>query len=158
MWNFVKAFLLRLRRGVVPEHFSDKPSQALRQLNSRYMRQKRLWVYIVLSSLGLVIVFVLFSIFWSDLWINAMVIPAAWIILAGIGIAVFQIRRCNDVIHTLRQTYVVQVQIEKAQAEKEAEDAEAQKQAEVLPQIRKISESKSNGSLRASDSRDRNEE
>lgn len=144
----MKAFLLRLRRGVKPEHFSDKPSQALRQLNSRYMRQKRLWVYIVMSSLGLVIMFVMFSILWSDLWISAMVVPAAWIILAGIGIAIFQIRRCNEVIHTLRQTYAVQVQIEKANAEKEAEAVEAQKLADA--QIKKRPESKSNGSLRPS--------
>jgi len=50
-----------------------------------------------------------------------------WIILAGVSIAIYQVRRCNDVIQTLRQAYTVQFQIEKAEAQREAEELEKAK-------------------------------
>ncbi len=136
MWDKLKQILLRLfRRKKLARNLSIKTSQALRQLNNQYVQQKRLWVYIILSSIGLVVSYILCSIFWSQLWEHKVIIPAAWTILAGIFIAIFQVRRCNDVIHILRQAYHVELQVEKAQAEKEAlEAADMQKQTDATIQ------------------------
>jgi type VI protein secretion system component VasK len=125
---------------------------ALRQLNQGYQRQKRLWVYIILSALTLMIVYVMFSIFWAGLRVHA--IPIAWIILAGIVIAVLQVRRCNDLIFSLRQAYQVQQQIEKAQAEREAQEKARQEEQETeTPQSNKEKRPpiSSNGSQKPSD-------
>jgi len=111
---------------------SQKTSQALRQLVRRYQRQKRLWIYIILSSVSLMVVYILFSLLWIELWQGGGVVPVAWIILAGVGIAIYQVRRCNDVIQTLREAYVVQAQIEKAEAEAQAE---AEKEKEENKQV-----------------------
>lgn len=100
---------------------SQKTSQALRQLIRRYQRQKRLWIYIIFSSVSLMVLYTLFSLLWVELWQGGGIVPVAWIILAGVGIAIYQVRRCNDVILTLRQAYTVQAQIEKAEEEREAE-------------------------------------
>jgi hypothetical protein len=102
---------------------SQKTSQALRQLVRRYQRQKRLWIYIILSSMCLMVLYIMFSLLWTELWQGGGIVPVAWIILAGVGIAIYQVRRCNDVIRTLKEAYVVQSQIEKADAEKAAEEA-----------------------------------
>ena len=124
MIAFFKSLLQRLPwRRSAPERFAPKTSQALRQLNRRYQRQKRLWVYSVLYSLGLMATYVIFAVFLPGLW--EYVIPIAWIVLAGVVISILQVRRCNDVIGTLRGAHTVQYQIEKAEAEKaEAEPDE----------------------------------
>lgn len=120
---FFKSLLQRLPwRRSAPERFAPKTSQALRQLNRRYQRQKRLWVYSVLYSLGLMATYVIFAVFLPGLW--EYVIPIAWIVLAGVVISILQVRRCNDVIGTLRGAHTVQYQIEKAEAEKAIADQE----------------------------------
>lgn len=124
---------------------SPKTSQALRQLIRSYQRQKRLWIYIILSSVSLMVLYTLFSLLWGELWQSGGVVPVAWIILAGVGIAIYQVRRCNDVIQTLRQAYTVQVQIEKAEEEK-AEEEENQKKEDVLQKRSIPSRPSSNGS------------
>lgn len=111
-------------------NISQKTSQALRQLMRGYQRQKRLWIYIILSSVSLMVLYILFSLLWIELWQGGGVVPVAWIILAGVGIAIYQVRRCNDVIETLRQAYIVQAQIEKAAAEKAEEEARKQNDPE----------------------------
>ena len=117
---------------------SQKTSHALRQLIRRYQRQKRLWIYIIFSSVSLMVLYTLFSLLWVELWQGGGVVPVAWIILAGVGIATYQVRRCNDVILTLRQAYTVQAQIEKAAEEKEAEEDDNETESAVpkpLPPI-----------------------
>ncbi|MFT5369228.1 MAG: undecaprenyl pyrophosphate phosphatase UppP [Candidatus Latescibacterota bacterium] len=105
----------------------EKASQALRQLIRSYQRQKRLWIYIILSSISLMLLYTLFSLLWAEVLHGGGVVPVAWIILAGVSIAIYQVRRCNDVIQTLRQAYTVQFQIEKAEAQREAEELEKAK-------------------------------
>lgn len=131
MLKTLKAILHRLPLIGRPSdvmQISQKTSHALRQLVRRYQRQKRLWIYIILSSVSLMVVYILFSLLWIELWQGGGIVPVAWIILAGVGIAIYQVRRCNDVIQTLREAYVVQVQIEKAEAEAEAEQEKEEKQ------------------------------
>ena len=74
----------------------------------------------------------------------------AWIILTGVGIAIYQVRRCNDVTQTLRQAYMVQMQIEKAEeekAEEEKAEGEGNKQKKDVSPKRSIpTRSSSNGS------------
>jgi hypothetical protein len=128
---------------------SQKTSQALRQLIRRYQRQKRLWIYIIISSVSLMVLYTLFSLLWVELWDGGGVVPVVWIILAGVGIAIYQVRRCNDVIQTLRQAYTVQVQIEKAEEEKAEEEESQENQGE--PKKRPMpSRPSSNGSQRSS--------
>lgn len=105
---------------------SQKTSQALRQLVRRYQRQKRLWIYIILSSICLIVLYILFSLLWTELWQGGGIVPVTWIILAGVSIAIYQVRRCNDVIRTLKEAYIVQAQIEKADAERAAEEEQEQ--------------------------------
>lgn len=105
-----------------PEQFAKKASQALRQLNRRYLRQKRLWVYSLLYSVALMATYCIFAIFLPGLWEFA--IPITWIVLAGIIISILQVRRCSDVIRILRQAHSVQYQIEKAEEEKAKKEAE----------------------------------
>jgi len=112
----------------LPEQFAKKTSQALRQLNRRYQRQKRLWAYSVLYSLALMAVYVIFAIFLSGLW--EYVIPIAWIVLAGVIISILQVRRCHDVIRTLRGAHTIQYRIEKAAAEKAEREGEEKKTQE----------------------------
>jgi len=143
---------IQSRRRKAPYQVSKQTLQALRQLNQRYQRQKRLWVYIILSAMALLVLYVMFSVFWAGL--RAQAIPIAWIILAGIFIASFQVRRCNELIATLRQAHQVQFQIEKAQADRAAkEKVQEAEQDQEKPQVdteghRPIS---SNGSQRPSD-------
>ena len=47
---------------------SPKTSQALRQLIRSYQRQKRLWIYIILSSVSLMVLYTLLSLLWGELW------------------------------------------------------------------------------------------
>ncbi len=114
-----------------PEQFATRPSQALRQLNRRYQRQKRLWVYSFLYSVALMVIYCIFAILLPCLW--EYVIPIAWIVLAGIVISILQVRRSNDVIHTLREAHSIQYQIEKAEAEKAEKEAEEGKAADGTP-------------------------
>ena len=129
MLGALKSLLQRLPwRSSRPEQFAKKTSQALRQLNRSYQRQKRLWVYSVLYSLALMALYVIFAIFLPGLW--EYVIPIAWIVLAGVIISILQVRRCNDVIHTLRGAHTIQYQIEKAAQEGEEETVEESEEAE----------------------------
>jgi hypothetical protein len=129
---------------------SHKTSQALRQLIRSYQRQKRLWIYIILSSVSLMVMYTLFGLLWVELWDGGGVVPVVWIILAGVGIAIYQVRRCNDVIQTLRQAYTVQIQIEKAEEEKaeeeNAEEEKEQKKKDLLHKRTLPSRPLSNGS------------
>lgn len=140
MFETLKRVLARLPiPGLRPNalQVSQKTSQALRQLVRRYQRQKRLWIYIILSSVCLLVLYVLFSLLWIELWQGGGVVPVAWIILAGVSIAIYQVRRCNDVIRTLKEAYIVQAQIEKADAERAAaeEEEQGEKQSEQAPSI-----------------------
>ncbi|MDA0709043.1 MAG: hypothetical protein O3B73_02390 [bacterium] len=106
MLETVKRLLSKLpipgfRAKVLPT--SEKTSQALRQLIRRYNRQKRLWIYIILSSVCLVVMYVMFILLWEGLWSDGGVVPVTWIIFAGLGISIFQTRRCNQVIKVLRE-------------------------------------------------------
>ncbi|MCZ6634017.1 MAG: hypothetical protein O7G87_11480 [bacterium] len=103
---------------------SSQTSRALRQLHARFQRQKRGWIYVMLSSLTLGCVYGIFSVFVDSLWEG--VIPAICIVVTGIGIAMIEVRRCSDIIRMIRQAYNVQVQIDKANEEKEKEEAKKQ--------------------------------
>lgn len=130
MIRFFKSLLKRLPwRRSLPEQFAQRTSQALRQLNRRYQGQKKLWVYSILYSLGLMATYVIFAVFLPGLW--EYVIPIAWIVLAGVVISILQVRRCNDVIRTLRGAHTIQYQIEKAADEKAlSEESEAKDKKE----------------------------
>ena len=109
-------------------------AMALRQLNSRYLRQRRMWIYVILSSTSLICAYVIFAVFLPTLWEG--VIPVVCIVVAGTGISVVQVRRCKVVIRMIRQAYAVQVQIDQAAAaaeEKEGREAEASTDAESTP-------------------------
>ena len=113
------AFLKRLRERLARKKQAPKPvparaSQALRQLNSGYYRQKRLWLYIILSSMALLCLFLVIWLFLEDITFWGVLIP-----LSGILISVFQLYRCNELIRTIRQAQIIQLRIEKAQEEAE---------------------------------------
>jgi len=118
-------------RKASSEQFSKKASEALRQLNRRYLRQKRLWVYSALYSVAIMVTYCIFAIFLSGLW--EYVIPIALIVVSGVVISILQVRRCNDVIRTLRQAHSIQYQIGKAAAEKEAEKEKAENETSIEP-------------------------
>ena len=103
---------------------SAQTSRALRQLNTRFQRQKRGWIYVMLTSLTLGCVYGIFAVFLDSLWEG--VIPAICIVVTGVSIAIIQVRRCSDIIRMIRQAYTVQVQIDKATEEKEKEEAKKQ--------------------------------
>ncbi len=107
-------------RKKVEESLPKKTGQALRLLHTKYQKQKRMWVYIILSSLFLMAAFLLSSVF-LDISYWGLAIP-----VAGIAISVLQLYRCNDVMRMLRQAHNVQLQIEKAQAEAEKKQKEAE--------------------------------
>ena len=103
---------------------SAQTFRALRQLHARFQRQKRGWIYVMLSSLTLGCVYGIFAVFLDSLWEG--VIPAICIVVTGISIAIMQVRRCSDIIRMIRQAYNVQVQVDKANEEREKEEAEKQ--------------------------------
>ena len=78
------------------------------------------------------VTYCIFAIFLSGLW--EYVIPIALIVVSGVVISILQVRRCNDVIRTLRQAHSIQYQIEKAAAEKAEKEAEKEK-AEIETSI-----------------------
>jgi len=133
----------RFRADVV--QVSQKTSVSLRQLIRRYQRQKRLWIHIILSSISLMVLYVVFFLLWVELSHGGGLLPAAWIILAGVTIAIYQVRRCNQVIRALRQAYVVQFQIEKAEIEREIAEQNLEPTVTAEPPPREVRPS-SNGS------------
>lgn len=93
---------------------------SLRHLYGRYQRQQKMWVYVVLSSMILMILFLALSLL-------SMVNPWALLIpVLGIAFAISQSRRCRDIIQTVRQALITQQQIAKAQAEAAAAAAAAE--------------------------------
>jgi len=106
----------RKRSGAASPH----KAVSLRQLYARYQRQKKMWVYVVLSSMILMLLFLALSLL-------SMVNPWALMIpVLGIAFAIAQSRRCKDIIQTLRQALITQQQIEKAQAAAAAAAAAAE--------------------------------
>jgi len=96
------------------------PQQAmsLRHLYSRYQRQQQMWMYVIVSSAFLMLLFLPLSLLsMASFW--TLAIP-----VLGIAFAIAQSRRCKDIIHTLRQALVTQQQIEKANAEGHARETD----------------------------------
>ena len=111
----------RRQRPQPPE--SIRTADALRRLHTNYQKQKRMWLYSVLSSLVLVSLFVVLSLFSSVSW-WVLALPAA-----GIIISLTQIHRCNDIVRILRHALVVQHQVDRAQAEAEQQQKEEEARA-----------------------------
>ncbi len=101
-----------------------RTAAALRHLYFNYQKQRRMWGYSVLSSMALMCLFVVMSLFTdTNLWVLA--IPTVAIIFSF-----FQMRRCSGLVRVLRHALIVQNQIDRAQAKAEREAEEAAKQAE----------------------------
>ena len=143
--NFGK-FLERLRRKRPAASDPQRTAESLRQLYFIHQKQKRHWIYIIMSSLMLVCLFIVMSLFTTpNLWVIA--IPFTVILYSY-----FQIRRCSRLARMIRQALAVQSQIDKAQKEAEERDkaeaeakaaAEAEKAEEaerVKPVIEALSE------------------
>ena len=115
---------LRWRRRQGPQPSEPmSTADALRRLHSNYQKQKRMWLYSVLSSLVLVSLFVVLSLFSSASW-WVLALPAA-----GSIISLTQIHRCNDIVRILRHALVVQHQVDRAQAEAEQQQKEEEARA-----------------------------
>lgn len=86
-----------------------------------------MWLYAILSSGTLICIYGIFAVFLESLW--EILIPVGCIVVAGVGISIIQVRRCNDVIRMIRQAYNVQIQIDKVYAEAEQKKQEEEAQA-----------------------------
>jgi hypothetical protein len=105
-----------------PAVTAKTPLGQIRQLYSHYQKQANQWGYTLLSSLALICIWVVFSIFRGVNW-SYLSLP-----LLGIVFSAMQMRRIKGISRILRQAHEVQQEIEKAEAEKKArEEAEAAK-------------------------------
>lgn len=102
-------------------------ADALRHLYFNYRRQKRLWGYSVLSSVMLMCLFFVLSLFvHPDPWV--IVIP-----LIALAFSVMQLHRCKDIVRVIRQALSIQQQIDREKAAAEAEAPEAAAPGESPP-------------------------
>jgi len=84
-----------------------------------------MWVYVVLSSVAMLTLFLALSLFYAaSLWV--VIIP-----VLAIAFAIGQSRRCRNIIGTLRQALITQKEVDRAMAaQQEAEAAAATAQEE----------------------------
>ena len=101
-----------------PAVTAKTPLGQIRQLYSHYQKQSNLWGYTLLSSMALILFWVLFSVLQGVDW-TYLSLP-----ILGIGISIFQMRRIKSISAILRSAHEVQQQIKKLEAEKKARDEE----------------------------------
>ena len=110
------------RKEEGPAVTAKTPLGAIRQLYNHYQKQANRWGYTLLSSMALICLWIIYSVFQGVTWAY-LSLP-----LIGIGISAFQMHRTKSISRILRQAHEVQQQIEKAEKEKKArEEAEAAK-------------------------------
>ena len=98
------------------------PLGQIRQLYSHYQKQSNMWGYTLLSSMVLILFWVLFSAMRFVDW-TYLSLP-----LMGILFSLWQMKRIKSISSILRNAHEVQQQIEKAEAEKKVrEEKEAAK-------------------------------
>ena len=90
----------------------------IRQLYSHYQKQSNMWGYTLLSSMGLICFWILFSVFRGVYW-SYLSLP-----ILGIVISALQMRRARNISRILRQAHEVQQEVDKAEAEKKAREEE----------------------------------
>lgn len=104
---------------------ANTPIGAIRQLYSHYQKQENLWGYALLSSLVLVFLWIVYSIF-QGVYFSYLSLPLAGILISGL-----QMYWIRGISNTLRQAHAIQQQIDKAEAEKrEREDQEPESEEE----------------------------
>ena len=112
---------------------------ALRQLYSGYQKQTNLWGYTLLSSMVLICLWIVFSVF-HEVDFKLLSLP-----LAGILISSLQMYRIKNISRVLRQAHTIQQQVDKAEAERKqkADEEAAEKEKKAG-----LKESRSNGPTR----------